>query len=174
MKKIVAAVFAVLLLSVVAASGAAAAKNAKKFAFQAMLSGAEIVPAATTEGTGAATFQPEKKETAIRYSLKVKDIENVTAAHIHTGAMGVNGPPVVNLFTGPKKEGKFSGKLATGTITAADLHGALEGKTVADLVRMMRDGELYVNVHTDRYPDGEIRGQIKQAMMKGKMKGKGY
>ena len=68
---------------------------------------------------------------------------------------------MAGLFAGPKKEGKFSGLLAKGTITDKDLIGPLAGKTVADLVAMIKDGGAYVNVHTDKYPDGEIRGQIK-------------
>jgi hypothetical protein len=55
----------------------------------------------------------------------------------------------------------FSGEIAKGTITEKDLIGPLAGKTVGDLVKMIKDGGAYVNVHTDKYPDGEIRGQIK-------------
>jgi hypothetical protein len=74
---------------------------------------------------------------------------------------GKNGPPLVNLFTGPKKEGKFSGGLSEGTITAKDLSGDLMGKSLEDLEQLIKSGETYVNVHTVAKPDGEIRGQIK-------------
>ena len=87
--------------------------------------------------------------------------ESACRTHIHTGKMGENGDPVAGLFAGPKKEGKFHGVLAKGTITDNDLVGPLAGKTIADLVAMIKDGSAYVNVHTDKYPDGEIRGQIK-------------
>ena len=63
-------------------------------------------------------------------------------------------PPVV-------KKGKFTGVLARGTITAANLVGPLKGKAVEDLVRDIRAGDAYVNVHTTAHPAGEIRGQIK-------------
>ena len=93
--------------------------------------------------------------------MEGEGIENVTAAHIHMAKKGENGPPVAGLFAGPKKEGMFSGTLGEGTITDKDLVGPMEGKTVKDLIKALRAGELYVNVHTDKYPDGELRGQIK-------------
>ena len=68
---------------------------------------------------------------------------------------------MVTLFSGPKKEGKFSGTLSEGTITEKDLAGDLQGKTMNDLVQMIKSGDAYVNVHTDAHPDGKIRGQLK-------------
>lgn len=130
-------------------------------AFEAKLSGKEVVPAVETKTTGEADFKLSKDGKELTYILKVKDIENVTAAHIHTGMMGKSGGPVAGLFKGPKKEGKFSGDLAKGTITDKTLVGPLAGKTIGDLVEMIKSGGAYVNVHTDKYPDGEVRGQIK-------------
>ncbi|HSQ78220.1 MAG TPA: CHRD domain-containing protein [Nitrospirota bacterium] len=129
--------------------------------FKAKLSGKQVTPAVTTKAEGSAEFKLSKDGKELTYHLKVEGIENVTAAHIHTGKMGENGGPVAGLFAGPKKEGKFHGVLAKGTITDNDLVGPLAGKTIADLVAMIKDGSAYVNVHTDKYPDGEIRGQIK-------------
>jgi hypothetical protein len=129
--------------------------------FEAKLSGKEVVPAVETKAKGEADFKLSKDGKELTYILKVKDIENVSAAHIHTGVMGKNGGPVAGLFAGPKKEGKFSGELAKGTITDKSLVGPLAGKTVGDLVKMIKDKGAYVNVHSEKYPDGEVRGQIK-------------
>jgi hypothetical protein len=130
-------------------------------AFKAKLSGKEVVPAVETKATGEAHFKLSKDGKALTYILKLKDIENVTAAHIHEAVMGKNGGPVAGLFAGPMKAGKFSGTIAKGTITDKDLIGSLAGKTVGDLVKMIKEGGAYVNVHTEKYPDGEVRGQIK-------------
>jgi hypothetical protein len=129
--------------------------------FKAKISGKEEVPAVKTAATGDAVFTLSKDGKEIAYTLKVKSIEDVTAAHIHAGKMGAEGGVAVGLFAGPKKEGKFSGELAKGTITDKNLVGPLAGKTVADLVTMIKEGGAYVNVHTAKNPKGEMRGQIK-------------
>jgi hypothetical protein len=128
--------------------------------FKAKLSGSESVPAVQTMAKGDATFTLSKDGKSLSYNVTVSDIENVTAAHIHLGKKGVNGPPVA-LITNEKRAGKFSGTLAEGTITEKELMGSLMGKSVKDLVKDIKKGHAYVNVHTDKYPDGEIRGQIK-------------
>ena len=130
-------------------------------AFRAKLSGKQEVPAVMTKATGEGYFKLSKDGKEITYTLKVKNIENVTAAHIHKGKKGEEGGVVVGLFAGPKKVGQFSGVLAKGTITDKSLIGPLEGKTIGDLVELIKSGGAYVNVHTDEHPGGEVRGQFK-------------
>jgi hypothetical protein len=76
----------------------------------------------------------------------------------------VNGPVVVWLYPeGPPPveiPGETTGSLATGTITADDLVGDLEGQPLSALIDAMVAGDTYVNVHTTAYGEGEIRGQI--------------
>jgi hypothetical protein len=113
--------------------------------------------------------------TKISYTLAVTNLKNASGADLHLGQVTANGPVVVKLFplrgAAPKK-GDFSGVLAEGTITAADLTGPMKGGPLADLIDELREGETYVNVHTDDgvapqdtgpgdYHLGEIRGQIK-------------
>ena len=153
LKLVLYVVFALVLTT----SLALAASNT----FKAKITGKEEVPAVKTAATGDAVFTLSKDGKTITYTLKVKGIENVTASHIHAGKKGAEGGVAVGLFAGPKKEGKFSGELAKGTIMDKDLVGPLAGKTVADLVAMIKGGDAYVNVHTAKNPKGEIRGQIK-------------
>lgn len=135
--------------------------SAEKGSFSAILSGGDSVPHVKTAAKGKAVFTLSKDGKELTYKLTVTDIENVTAAHIHQGKKGKNGPPVAGLFAGPKKEGKFSGMLAEGTIGEKELMGDLSGKQVDALVKLIKSGGAYVNVHTDGHPDGELRGQIK-------------
>ena len=50
--------------------------------------------------------------------------------------------------------------LGKGKITSSDLQGQLAGKQISDLVNIIKSGQAYVNVHTDKNQNGEIRGQI--------------
>ena len=129
--------------------------------FKADLSGSDEVSGVDTPAKGEAKFVFSNNGLTVRYTIDVRDIENPTVAHIHLGAAGKSGPPVVNLFTGPKKEGKFRGNLVQASFTAKDLKGDLSGKTLNDLAALIKSGDVYVNVHTDANPGGEIRGQIK-------------
>jgi hypothetical protein len=87
-------------------------------------------------------------------------------AHIHCCAPpGENAGVVVWLYPeAPPPQlipGRHDGVLATGTITDADLVGIFAGMTVDDLVDEIVAGNAYVNVHTQQFPAGEIRGQLR-------------
>jgi CHRD domain len=83
-------------------------------------------------------------------------------AHIHKGKAGENSPIVVTLFTSPSPTGKLNGNttLVQGNLRADNLEGLLAGKHIPDLIKMIKDNDAYVNVHTAQNPKGEIRGQI--------------
>ena len=135
-------------------------KSANAQVYKAELKGSEEVPPVKTAAKGEATFRVFKGKMRMTYLLTVSDIENVTAAHIHRGKKGKSGPPVVVFFNGHWKAGKFSSTLSEGIITGDDLRGSLSGKPLRALIQMIYAGEAYVNVHTEKYPEGEIRGQI--------------
>ena len=143
--------------------------------FLAHLEGGQEVPVRETNATGQTVFTLSKDETQIEYRLIVANIDNVTAAHIHLGAAGVNGP-VVAFLAGDfaPAGGRVQGVLAEGTITSANLVGPLAGMDFSVLVAALRAGGIYVNVHTNDgsapantgpgdFPGGEIRGQIRAA-----------
>jgi hypothetical protein len=131
-------------------------------AFVATLSGDKEVPPVETQATGTAGFsQPHLSN--MTYGVQVSNIEGVTAAHIHQGKEGQNGPIIVTLFKADNETGTgaVSGQLVEGTISNDMLEGPMAGKTLeGDLVRAIQNGEAYVNVHTAQNPDGAIRGQI--------------
>lgn len=134
--------------------------------FEATMKGSEEVPTpVVTNATGQTTFQLSQDGKSLSYKLWVNNAENVIMAHIHLAPVGVNGPVVAWLYPpGPPPQpipGVFSGLLAEGVITEANLVGPLEGKTLDDLVTEMRAGRTYVNVHSVQNPAGLIRGQIK-------------
>jgi hypothetical protein len=130
------------------------------------LSGDEEVPPVETDATGTALFYLSEDGEALHYSLSVHNLENFTMAHIHYGEVGVNAGVTVWLHppTPPATliEGVFSGILATGTITDAEISPleTIDG-TLESLLDAFAAEETYVNVHTSANPAGEIRGQIR-------------
>ena len=127
--------------------------------FDAKLIGKNEVPPKDTKATGTATFNVIGTD-SITYTVHVKDMQMVTAAHIHQGKAGENGPVLVTLFSTTTPSAMTNGELAKGTITATNLEGPLAGKQVTDLISMIKSGGTYANVHTTANPMGEIRGQI--------------
>ena len=119
------------------------------------LTGNEEVPPVQTEAAGVAEFTPMGMD-SIGYTINATNIEGATAGHIHQGAKGENGPVVVTLF---KYDTPMNEVSENGTITADKLEGPMAGMEVSDLAAAGANGTLYVNIHTEKNPNGEIRGQ---------------
>ncbi len=139
--------------------------------FRAQLSGSQQPTPVDTGAQGHAFFGLSDDGTEMASTLIVANIEDVIGAHIHMAPAGANGPIVASIVpdtAGFLSGGPFvtdpltlSGVLFDGTITAADLVGPLAGQSLGALVRAIRKGNAYVNVHTDQNRPGEIRGQIR-------------
>lgn len=156
MKKLQLLLFVVLSTMLTVSAGFAAEKS-----FKADLSGSDEVPGVKSPAKGEAEFTVSDDGKVLSYTLVVRDIENPTVAHIHLGKSGINGQPVASIYNGPKREGKVRGNISQASLTDTDLKGDLKGKSIKELVALIKSGDAYVNVHTDANPDGEIRGQIK-------------
>lgn len=90
-------------------------------------------------------------------------LNRVTAAHLHNGAANVNGPIIVNLYTGSPK--RVNGELAHGIINNDNIILGYSPDTynynsIASIYEGIRRGLLYVNVKSEQFPNGIIRGQI--------------
>jgi hypothetical protein len=159
------AVLGCTLLVVAALAGPATAGGL----FQARLDGYQEVPAVSSGGAGAMLIWAD--EQMLRYRLWYAGLEGgIAQAHIHFGQTGVNGGVSVFLCTNlgngpadtqpcPSSPGRIE-----GTITAADVLGpenqGLGAGNLQALVQAIKAGATYVNIHTDSFPAGEIRGQI--------------
>ena len=107
------------------------------------LSGAEEVPPTNVQGSGSGTIHV-KSDGAVSGSVTTTGVQG-TMAHIHQGAKGQNGPVIIPLT----KSGD------TYTVPAG-------AKLNASQMQALKDGNLYVNVHSDKYKGGEVRAQLKQ------------
>ena len=136
------------------------------------MTGAEEVPARATPASGRASFRLSGDGSKISYELEVEDITNVIMAHLHMAPAGTNGGIVVWLYGRvPANLGPSERRLASGEFNASQLVGALQGRSLDDLMAAIRAGQIYVNVHTDDgdttpnegpgdFPGGEVRGQL--------------
>jgi CHRD domain len=139
--------------------------------FRAVISGGDEVPPRDTGARGVAIFRLDGAGTELGFRLVVANIENVFAAHIHCGVVGVNGPIGVTLFAGAPAGGRTDGVLAAGSLTAPDPGNGCGWADLAAVVAALESGNAYVNVHTNDgvdppnsgpgdFPGGEIRGQV--------------
>lgn len=133
----------------------------------------EEVPAISSPGDGRFTVRINGSGTGLSYQLSYSRLlGTVTQAHIHMAQRGVNGGIVIflcsNLGNGPAgtQACPASPGSVSGTITADDVVAAAAAQGIAagelgEVLRAMRSGVTYVNVHTDLFPGGEIRGQLR-------------
>ena len=163
-----AAVVAVVSVAVAATMAVAGGGNN----IREQLSGYEETELALST-PGQAEFEARLDQTAISYRLSYRDLEAaVDQAHIHFGAVGQSGGISVflctNLGNGPAGTQLCPAQPATitGTIVPADVIGPA-GQGIAagefgELVDAIRAGATYVNVHSEKYPAGEIRAQLER------------
>lgn len=138
--------------------------------FSAHLGGYNEVPAISSTGEGSFEARLAQDEASLDYRLTYANLEGTTTvqAHIHLGQRDVNGGVSAFLCGGggkppcPPTEGTVE-----GTVTAADIIGptpqGIAPGEFAELVRALRAGATYANVHTNKHPGGEIRGQIRDS-----------
>ena len=169
-------VTSIAVIALVSASAVVLGQGFKKIS--EFLTGYEEVPSVSTTGNGTFTARISNDESRIDWELSYSDLEGaIQQAHIHIGNVGVNGGITVflctNLGNGPAGIQPCPAPPATisGTIVAADVspnipatqaarNQGLNTGEIDELIRAIRAGATYVNVHSTTWPGGEIRSQI--------------
>ncbi len=141
--------------------------------FDARLRGYKEVPAVSTPASGSFEAELSHDETSIEWTLTYTRLEaSPTQAHIHFGQPNVNGGVAVwlcsNLESPPTPAGVQPCPAApatiSGTIEADDVVGptaqGIEPGAFDELVAALEAEVTYANVHTTKFPGGEIRGNI--------------
>jgi hypothetical protein len=172
MSRVKLAVAVALLGAVMTASAVAIAGGGGKATTR--LSGFEEPPVVLTEGDGKLKLRINRSARTIDYTLRYEDLEggNATQAHIHIGQEDVNGgiaawlcaggagtPPAGTPACPLGPDGEVSGTITEAQILAIPTQ-SFDARDFEGLVRAMRQGLTYANVHTGQSPGGEIRGQI--------------
>ncbi|MFN0145129.1 MAG: CHRD domain-containing protein [Dehalococcoidia bacterium] len=119
------------------------------------LSTAEEVPPVT--GNGGGQFFWNLTADSLEADLSGDSTDLLTAAHIHLGAKGTNGPVIAALFSSTDGVRDFH---VLPVIKAANLAGPMAGKPFADFAKEVCAGNTYVNIHSKGNPAGLIRAQI--------------
>jgi glucose/arabinose dehydrogenase len=130
--------------------------------FGAVLGGDEEAPPVTTDAAASAVFELNKNG-SLSFELRaLRPIQNATAAHIHLGGYGQNGPVVLFLYGPTPGENFDTGDLiSSGTVNDANVIARSNfTPTIANLAERIRQNRAYANLHTTAFPGGEIRGQI--------------
>jgi CHRD domain len=116
----------------------------------AKMNGKQEVPdEGDQDGKGEAQILLKTKKAKVCYLLEFKDIEDPTAAHIHKGLKGDDGPIKVELFEGEAQSSPIEDCVKS------------EEKQVKKIAK--NPERYYVNLHNSEFPDGAIRGQLKPA-----------
>ena len=153
---------AIVAAAALALGGAAAL--AGKSSVSTQLNGWKEVPSISTDGHG--SFRAEIKGDEIHYRLRYNDLEggDVLFAHIHLGRPATAGGVVAFLCGGGSKPACPQSGTVTGVIVASDVVGpadqGIEPGEFDELKRAIRAKSTYVNVHTEAFPNGEIRGNL--------------
>lgn len=122
----------------------ASAAFAEKMTFSADLKGASEVPPTTSAATGKADVSFDSGSKNLDWTITYSGLSgDATAAHFH----------------GPAPEGKNAGPMVTIDKLASPSKGS--ATLTEDQTKALTGGQMYVNVHTAKFPDGEIRGQLK-------------
>ena len=169
MKKLIAVATGLLTAVVLIASTAGAGEE--RGHFRAELNGyQEVVGPGSISTLGLGEFEAklDKDARVITFTLTYTLENAATQSHIHLAQRHVGGGVSAFLCGGGSKPpcppGTVEPATVTGTITAADVIGptnqGIEPGSFDELVRALSAGATYANVHSTRWPAGEIRGQI--------------
>lgn len=114
---------------------------AETLEYTAALTAAAEVPPTDSQATGAASVTVDTDAHTVSWVVTVNELSgDATAAHIHGPASETEtAPPVIDM-------------------SEAIMEGS--GEISDEQISALKDGKYYVNVHTEKYPDGEIRGQL--------------
>lgn len=161
-----------MLLLAIAVLAATAPVQAQGGTAAARLRAFDEVPALSTPGGGFFNATINEDGSEMTYELRYFNMEgDVTQAHLHFAQKGVNGGIMVflcsNLGNGPfgtqvcpPDNGTVTGTLrATDVVGSASSQGIGQGQLFS-VLRGIRGGVVYANVHTTSFPGGEVRGQL--------------
>lgn len=131
--------------------------------FNAGLDSENEVPPVESSAKGFANLRVDLEKGRISYRLKAKkgqDLLGASGCHLHCGAEDENGPVIA--FLAGVLQGGVKKLEIRSILTEINIINKETGcgSNLEELAQSMIDGNVYVNLHSDMYPSGEIRGQL--------------
>jgi hypothetical protein len=165
MKRNVFLLFAVLLTLTFADSALAKWKPQNQLRFKLELSNAQVIPplGTVTNMTSGATITFDWAMRSARVFMKIRNnFSGVTAIHLHLGEAGAGGGVLEIVVTVEDLDPPFMDRTFTvlEVITNERVETVDSVNNIASLYQAVRDGRVYLDVHSVDFPAGEIRGQI--------------
>jgi len=121
---------------------------------------ADLQPRSGSNASGMATLELQDNGQTVQYNIDATGLSNVTDIAISQETGTGRAPDVVILRTASQSGlGQGSGSLS-GNFTGSELIGPLQGKTLADFVKAINDGNIIFRVQTVAFPLGEIAGNV--------------
>lgn len=124
------------------------AAQAHSSSFKAILNGGNEVNGGDADGAGIALITIDYDTNVLSYDITFSGLGTLAAAHIHSGAAGVNGPVSIGF------------KVPEGLIGSGHFTGTVAGNPNSLFVTELTASSFYVNLHTDEFAGGAIRGQL--------------
>jgi hypothetical protein len=144
MSKLTSWALALTLGVVIAVGSTVVASGATGTTYTVHMKGSLEIPKGSPAGTGTFKYQIDTKKGELCYSLKWAGIGTPFASHIHKAKAGVEGNVVIPLSAAaPVKQS-----------------GCAKAKVTLLKAILKTPSAYYVNVHTKKYPNGAIRGQL--------------
>ena len=162
-------------------SGSGKGGSESSISVSAVATGAQETADVDTDTTGFITLSFDEGFTEAEFEVNLEDAEGITAAHLHCGTAGTDGDILATLFEGTFPEsssssGSSSSKsssssgdsddtlLTDGALENSDLAGTdcdgITVSTVAALYQAIRNGSVYLNIHSEENTAGEVRAQL--------------
>ena len=165
MKRTVLLLFAVLLTLTFADSALADFKPQNQLKFRLLLSNGQVIPplGTVTNMTSKASIIFDWAMRFVTVSMQIRNnFSGVTDIHLHLGEAGAGDGVSDIVVTVKELDPPFIDRTFTvlEVVTNERVETVDSVNNIASLYQAVRDGRIYVDVHTEDFPDGEIRGQI--------------
>ena len=132
-------------------------RRSQHLKFEASLDGEQENPPTSSVASGKGFFTLSEDRSSLKYDITITGLKSyIRYSQLYRGVNGENGESIVTLNS-PSQEENDTFRFR-GTWSSND-----EDPLTSELADDLIGGDVYVNIHSEDYPEGEIRGQIEES-----------